>query len=203
MLTIWGGVSNRQRGLLEQKWERIPSTKQLLSIHKPILTCINLFSPSRKLIQIYVGFHSSGFSGFCCWNLRYQALVEASGYQAPSLEKGNAQATLEHLQREAPEGFLWGIHQFPMEHPPLAGVMFADFASEPFESMGIFHGIFRLAMFEKHCFLQICPWKSHWSLTGWRGPVASLAAPGLGFALPAPKHCRLLAAKMAGGVSGL
>jgi hypothetical protein len=25
----------------------------------------------------------------------------------------------------------------------LAGVMFADFASEPFENMGIFHGFFR------------------------------------------------------------
>lgn len=50
----------------------------------------------------------------------YQALVEASGYQAPSLEKGNAQATLEHLQREDGEvqSLLWRLLGWASPFPP-------------------------------------------------------------------------------------
>ena len=86
--------------------------------------------------------------------------MEASGYQAPSLEKGNAQATLEHLQREAPEGFLWGIHQFPMEHPPLAGVMFADLPANPLRAWGFSMGFSALPCLKNTAFCRFVPGKA-------------------------------------------
>eukprot|EP00435_Cladocopium_sp_Y103_P021808 s2207_g5.t1 len=53
----------------------------------------------------------------------YRAAVEVSGYQAPSLENGNAQATLEHLQREDGEvqSLLWQLLGWASPFPPPSG----------------------------------------------------------------------------------